>query len=68
MNGSQQENRKNPKFLVAVVAIVIGIALILTANMHDRPTHRSPILGISITAFGIIYLIILSFRSRKKGS
>jgi membrane associated rhomboid family serine protease len=68
MYGPQQENSKNTKFLGAVAAIVIGIALIITANIHDRPTHRSPILGISITIFGIVYLIILLFQSRKKRS
>jgi hypothetical protein len=61
----QQENKKNNKLLVAVAAIVIGIALVTTANIHERPTNRSPILGISIISFGIIYIIILLFRSRK---
>lgn len=68
MHEPKQDDSKNTKYLVAVAAIVVGVALLLTANMHERPTHRSPILSISITLFGIIYLIYLLLRSGKKRS
>jgi ABC-type enterobactin transport system permease subunit len=62
------KEKTNTRFLGAVAAIVIGIALLITADAHGLPKRRSPILGIGILTFGIIYIIILAFRSRKKDS